>query len=164
MSMTRIIFPNRKFLFLAFLNQKITVMDRVPHGRTALCAELPCSPNDSVWGWSDAELGKLVCESLEKAEIPIRKPIRKFETRRLRYAYPIYREGYEMNFCELEQFIGQTKNLLTYGRQGLFAHDNTHHALFMAYSAVKCLDLDGKFDFPRWQEFKRIFETHVVED
>jgi hypothetical protein len=34
----------------------------------------------------------------------------------------------------------------------------------MAYSAVSCLDQQGRFDKQRWQEFRRVFETHVVED
>ena len=49
-------------------------------------------------------------------------------------------------------------------RQALFAHDNTHHALFMAYSAADCLAPDGSFDHARWAGFRKIFETHVVED
>jgi hypothetical protein len=53
--------------------------------------------------------------------------------------------------------------LLSYGRQGLFAHDNTHHALFMAYSAVDCL-VDGKFDQDKWRKYREVFATHVVED
>ena len=54
--------------------------------------------------------------------------------------------------------------LVTFGRQGLFAHDNTHHALFMAYCAEDCLRPDGTFDRLRWQTYRRDFETHVVED
>jgi hypothetical protein len=53
--------------------------------------------------------------------------------------------------------------LLVYGRQGLFAHDNTHHALFMAYSAVDCLTTKG-FDLARWAEYRETFKSHVVED
>jgi hypothetical protein len=34
----------------------------------------------------------------------------------------------------------------------------------MAYSAVACLDASGRFDRDRWQEYRREFETHVVED
>ena len=56
------------------------------------------------------------------------------------------------------------EGLLSFGRQGLFAHDNTHHALFMAYSAVNCLDDQGRFDRARWQDYRQIFKTHVVED
>lgn len=135
-----------------------------PRDRTVLCAELPCSPEDAVWRMNDAELGKLLCESLEKAEIPIRAPVREIVTRRLRYAYPIYRRGYEPAFRELDRYVDGIEGLLTFGRQGLFAHDNTHHALFMAYAAADCLDADGNFDRARWAEARRVFETHVVED
>ncbi len=132
--------------------------------RTVICAELPCSPSDAVWEMTDAELGKLLCDSLAHAGIPIRAPIREVVTRRLRYAYPIYRTGYETSFRELDELIGRIGGLLTFGRQGLFAHDNTHHALFMAYSAVKCLCPDGRFDDACWRESRRTFESHVVED
>jgi hypothetical protein len=45
----------------------------------------------------------------------------------------------------------------------LFAHDNTHHALAMAYAAAECLGPDG-FDASAWAAHRRVFETHVVED
>lgn len=135
-----------------------------PQGRTVLCAELPCSPDDSEWQKSDEELGRMVCEALAMASIPIRAPVTQVVTRRLRYGYPIYRLGSEEHFSRLDHWMSQIEGLLTFGRQGLFAHDNTHHALYMAYCAVTCLDESGRFDRARWAEFRRIFETHVVED
>ncbi len=54
--------------------------------------------------------------------------------------------------------------ILTFGRQGLFAHDNTHHALFMARCAVRCLGSDGGFQREKWENFREIFASHVVED
>ena len=83
--------------------------------------------------------------------------------KRLRNAYPVYAQGYEQPLRILEAWIESLPRLLTYGRQGLFAHDNTHHALYMAYSAVECL-VDGVFDMRRWQEYRAVFATHVVED
>ena len=56
------------------------------------------------------------------------------------------------------------KNLLVFGRQGLFVHDNTHHALYMAYSAVDCLDSAGFFDHEKWNEYREEFKSHVVVD
>jgi hypothetical protein len=50
------------------------------------------------------------------------------------------------------------------GRQGLFAHDNTHHTLAMARAAVDRLDGPGRFDRERRGGARRVFETHVVED
>jgi len=60
--------------------------------------------------------------------------------------------------------MNQIDRVLTFGRQGLFAHDNTHHALYMAYSAVDCLDESSRFNRELWQSFRRIFDGHVVED
>jgi protoporphyrinogen oxidase len=135
-----------------------------PRGRTVLCGELPCAVDDARWRMSDAELGQLMLDCLEKCGIPARAPLLKVETRRLRQAYPIYLRGYEEKFNRMDAYLSGVEGLLTYGRQGLFAHDNTHHALFMAYSAVECFRDDGSFDRARWAECREIFETHVVED
>jgi len=35
--------------------------------------------------------------------------------------------------------------------------------LYMAYSAVDCLE-NGKFDEAKWQKYREVFATHVVED
>jgi protoporphyrinogen oxidase len=131
---------------------------------TVLCAELPCAPDGPEWSKSDEELGALTCKSLETSGIPVQAPIIQIVTRRLRQAYPIYRRGYEGYFKPLDEWLAQIDGLLTFGRQGLFAHDNTHHALYMAYSAVDCLTGNSDFDRQKWQSFRRVFETHVVED
>ena len=64
----------------------------------------------------------------------------------------------------MDQWVESLEGLLTFGRQGLFAHDNTHHALATAHGAVDCLNADGSFDLAKWRDYRRIFETHVVED
>lgn len=135
-----------------------------PEDRTVLCAELPCSPDDPEWEQSDEELGELVRNSLKIAGIPVIAPVSQVHVKRLRFAYPIYRSGYETHFNQLDEWLGQMDGVLTFGRQGLFAHDNTHHALFMAYSAVSCLEKDGSFNQQRWRDYRAIFDTHVVED
>ena len=134
-----------------------------PKGKTTLCAELPCEYGDEVWNMSDEELGQLILEDMKTAELPIHQPTKVF-TRRLPQAYPIYTMGYEHELEAMDNWINSIPNLLIYGRQGFFAHDNTHHALFMAYSAVDCLDNKGNFDHQRWSDYRKIFATHVVED
>lgn len=134
-----------------------------PRGRSVLCAELPCSPGDDAWAMDDREVAGLVARDLEHAGIPLPGPPLAVTTRRLRHAYPIYREGYERHFDALDRWAEGLPRFLTYGRQGLFAHDNTHHALYMARSAADCME-DGAFDHRRWAEYRKEFETHVVED
>jgi protoporphyrinogen oxidase len=134
-----------------------------PRGRTTLCAELPCSPGDRWWSMSDEELGRQVAADLARAGLPLPRPPVAVRTRRLRQAYPVYLRGYEEPFGVLDRWADSIPRLLTYGRQGLFAHDNTHHALYMAYCAAGCLTSEG-FDAARWEEHRREFATHVVED
>ncbi len=134
-----------------------------PRGRTVLCAEVPCAVDDALWSMSDEDLGRNVVDDLARSAIPVpRLPVR-VVVRRLRQAYPIYLRGYEVPFGVLDRWAESLPNFLIYGRQGLFAHDNTHHALYMARAAVDSLR-EGAFDEARWQQYRDIFATHVVED
>jgi protoporphyrinogen oxidase len=133
-------------------------------GVTVLCAELPCSTEDQIWKASDEELGVLVREALEAAGLPVRVPVRRVATRRLPQAYPIYARDYRQDFTRLDAWVRGIDRLLTFGRQGLFAHDNTHHALAMAYAASDSIDFDGNLDRQRWETHRRAFLEFVVED
>ncbi len=134
-----------------------------PAASTVLCAELPASPGDGRWELDDAALGALVAKDLATAGLPLARPPVAVQVRRLRQAYPIYTVGYERPFGVLDTWSESLDGLLTYGRQGLFAHDNTHHALYMAYCAADCL-AEGRFDHERWRRYRTVFATHVVED
>lgn len=134
-----------------------------PGGTTVLCGEYPCAIGDDVWTGTDEQLAERMGRDLATAGIPLPgKPIA-VHVRRLRQAYPIYLNGYERPLAALDAWAEREPNLLVYGRQGLFAHDNTHHALYMAYAAVDCLS-DGQFDQSKWNEYRKVFATHVVED
>jgi protoporphyrinogen oxidase len=135
-----------------------------PRGKTVLCAELPSDPERPEWGMTDEELGKRLVGWMDTAGLPKPAGIVKVVTRRLRQAYPVYRRGYEEHFACMDKWLAKVEGVLTFGRQGLFAHDNTHHALAMAYAAVDCLSPSGSFDHARWAEHRKDFETHVVED
>jgi protoporphyrinogen oxidase len=135
-----------------------------PRGTTLLCAELPCDPGEECWSLSDDELGRRMCGWLADAGLPVTAPVRRVVTRRLAHAYPVYDRGYAERFAAMDAWAGSFRNLLTFGRQGLFAHDNTHHALAMAYAAADCYASDGSFDAARWAMHRREFERHVVED
>jgi len=135
-----------------------------PSNRTVLCGELPCTLDDDVWRASDEELSEMVRDSLGRCGLPIKVPVLTVATKRLAYAYPIYRQGYEAAFEMLDEWAGSLDRVLTFGRQGLFAHDNTHHALAMAYAAVDCLLPSGAFDTEHWDRYRKEFARHVVED
>jgi protoporphyrinogen oxidase len=135
-----------------------------PRGVTVLCAELPCDPHEELWALSDDELGAKLCGWLAGVGLPVTAKVRRTETRRLGFAYPVYDRDFEGQLKILDRWAEGLQGLLTFGRQGLFAHDNTHHALAMAEGAVDSLNADGSFDLDKWNAHRRVFETHVVED
>jgi protoporphyrinogen oxidase len=134
-----------------------------PKGTTVLCGEYPCAIDDEIWASTDEQLAERMAADLATAGIPLPSGPVAVHVRRLRQAYPIYLNGYEQPLAALDAWAEKEPNLLVYGRQGLFAHDNTHHALYMAYAAVDCL-VDGKFDQAKWNAYRKVFATHVVED
>jgi hypothetical protein len=82
-----------------------------------------------------------------------------------RLYYP--RRGYgqiSQRYYEIDQWLSSIPHLLTLGRQGLFAHGNTHHTLAMAYAAVDGLDKEGRFDHAKWKQYRKTFESYVVVD
>jgi len=133
-------------------------------GRTVLCAELPCSVDDAVWRAGDSQLAHVVTQALEQAGLPVRCPVLEVVSRRLPQAYPIYTRHYRESFETMDRWLSAIEGLVTFGRQGLFAHDNTHHALAMAYALDGCLSADGSLDTEAWKACRRDFEKHVVED
>lgn len=133
-------------------------------GRTVLCAELPCSVDDPEWAASDEELGRLMVRDLETAGLGPVPRVLQVQTRRLPQAYPLYTRGYREAFDAVDRWVGTVDGLVTFGRQGLFAHDNTHHTMAMAYALVDCLADDGGFDRAAWSRARTSFEDHVVED
>lgn len=137
---------------------------RNPYSRTVLCGELPCTVNDEIWNASNEDLCGLVCESLARCGLPIKGRVSQVVTKRLPFAYPIYSEGYEVPFRIQDEWANGLERVLTFGRQGLFAHDNTHHALAMAYGAVDCFSHSGGFDKAKWAAYRVEFAKHVVED
>jgi protoporphyrinogen oxidase len=135
-----------------------------PPNRTVLCAELPCSRVDPAWTASDETLKQIVLSSLEAAGLPVRAPVIEVAARRLPQAYPVYTRDYRENFDRIDKWIGTVANVVTFGRQGLFAHDNTHHALAMSYALNECLDDSGVLNTQKWREHRKAFTRHVVED
>lgn len=135
-----------------------------PKGLTILCAELPCDTDDPWWNMSDDELGQKFCEWLGGVNLPVTVPVRRCETRRLSHAYPVYDLEFQKNFDTMDAWLLGLEGLLNFGRQGLFAHDNTHHAFAMAYGAVDCVGADGSVDHKKWAVRRAEFAAHTVED
>ena len=135
-----------------------------PDDVTVLCAELPADPGDQWWGMSDDALGAEMCKWLAQVGLPVTVPVRRTLTRRLGHAYPVYDLDFHARFDLVDDWISGLDGLLNFGRQGLFAHDNTHHAFAMALGAVDSLTATGDVDRDGWTARREVYATHVVED
>ncbi len=134
-----------------------------PPGVTVLCAEIPCDEGDALWTARDDELREVVTRALAECGLPS-PAVTGVEVARLSHAYPVLRAGFEAHLARLEAWADAQPALLTLGRQGLFVHDNAHHALAMAWAAADNLTPDGAFDATGWASARRRFAEHVVED
>lgn len=134
-----------------------------PADRSVLCAELPCAVGDSVWRAGDQDLADLVTTGLAVTGLP---PLRlgAVEVRRLPRVYPIFDTGYAARLDVLDAWASSLPSLTSLGRLGLFAHDNSHHALAMGYAAAEAIGPDGSLDRVAWARARAGFVTHVVED
>jgi protoporphyrinogen oxidase len=134
-----------------------------PSDRTVLCAEIACWKGDRIWNATEYALADLVEETLRAEELPA---IRRADVvvRRMPNVYPVYQLGYENNLTGLDKWATSLPRVTTFGRLGLFAHDNTHHAMDMAYEAVDALRPDRRFDTLAWAAARERFAEHVVED
>lgn len=134
-----------------------------PPDRTVLCAEIPCAVGDPVWTATDDELAALVRAGLAATGLP---PVNLtgVEVRRLPHVYPVYETGYADRLRPLEAWADGLDRVTTFGRLGLFAHDNTHHAMAEALDAVDALRPDGTRDPRAWAAARARFAAHVVED
>ncbi len=133
-----------------------------PSGHTVVCAEIPCAVDDETWRAGDATLRARAEDALAATGLP---PIRVTDVvvRRLPRVYPVYEAGYESHLALLDEWATSLPRVTTFGRLGLFAHDNTHHAMVMAYDAVDALGPDG-VDAATWSAARGRFAEHVVED
>ena len=135
-----------------------------PSGTTVLCIEVPCFFDDEIWNADAGTLSKIIEKGLAQSGLPIDSEIIDTTLRKIRFAYPLYKEGAEKNFETIDSWAETLDGVTSYGRQGLYAHDNTHHAIMMGLKAAECLDEAGAFDKNAWSICRESFKSHVVED
>ncbi|HKE73090.1 MAG TPA: FAD-dependent oxidoreductase [Acidimicrobiales bacterium] len=134
-----------------------------PADRTVLCAEIACREGDEVWRTADADLAARLAGELAALGLPDATPA-EVTSRRLARVYPLYGPGFAEDLAALEGWAEGLGGLITFGRQGLFTPDNTHHALAMGWAAADALGPGGRLDAARWRAARDGFRGYVVED
>jgi protoporphyrinogen oxidase len=134
-----------------------------PAEHTVLCAEIPCAVGDELWRADPDDLATRLVEELAAAGLPP-IPVTSAEVRRVQRLYPVYTRGYERDLALVEGWVDSLPGVVTFGRQGLFVADNTHHVLAMARDLAACVGNDGRVDSGRWATARAGFRDFVVED
>ena len=121
-----------------------------PTGHTVLCAELPCAVGDAIWNASNVELAELVEEVAARTDLPDIN-VAEVQVHRSAMYYPSYTLGYDRDLQGLDSWLRGIPSVTSFGRFGLFFHDNTHHALLLAREAVNAFQPEGSFDHLAWR-------------
>lgn len=134
-----------------------------PSDVTVLCAEIPCWEGDETWTASADQLAETVLSTLGPLGFDF-PPLAGAEVRRIPKCYPVYSGDYRRSQAVVETWADDQARLLPFGRQALFATDNTHHVLEMGWDAGGVLRPDGTIDRAAWAPRREAYRTNVVED
>jgi protoporphyrinogen oxidase len=109
-----------------------------PPGHTILVSESTCSVTDRTWS-DKAYIKDSVIKDLVREGLIEEDDIEDACVFRYRYAYPIYKLGFEKHLSHLVDFIEGMENAVTTGRQGRFQYINTHVVMKTSEEAVQRL-------------------------
>ena len=157
-------FPEKKYIFSRVSEPKNYAGAPDPPGITGLCSEIPCLPGDEIWNLSGDEISDRVITGLKEAGLPVAVPVVDSLVKRLPAVYPVYDLNFASHLAVVEKYFDKIPNIVTFGRQGLFTHDNTHHALETAYKAAECLEQNLVWNQSRWRRIKEEYKKRVVVD
>ena len=107
----------------------------VPKGKTVLCAEV-ASPPERV---SRHDLVARVEDDMVRVGLFQSHEVENILCVDLPYAYPLYELGYQAHLRRVLEFLSPMGQLVTTGRQGLFAYNNLDHSLDIGRRAAEAL-------------------------
>src|SRR5258708_19728265 len=115
-----------------------------------------------MWSRPHGDLGQLFLRALAGMGLDTPSPVLDIVVRRLPQAYPIYTRDFFEHFHAIDSYLEGLEGVLTFGRQGLFAHDNTHHALRMGYAAAECFQ-GAAFAPDPCRSYRAPFPPHMLQ-
>ncbi|MCX7045359.1 MAG: FAD-dependent oxidoreductase [Candidatus Sumerlaeota bacterium] len=128
-----------------------------PPERSMLCFEITCHGQSHEWDMTDHELMIETELQLEHAGIlPIGATSGGF-IHRVEHAYPLYALGFRAHLDSVLDGLSRFENLITFGRQGLFNHNNMDHSIVMGLRAARAAQSDSPSHAMRAfdEEFKK---------
>lgn len=156
---TWVYFSSPEILFNRAYDIEAFSKDCVPAGKTAYCIEFTCNKGDEVWNASADDLYNYAMEIFEKNNLMSHSDVDGYLIKRIDYAYPRFRIGFEKRMQDILDYLSTIKNLITLGRQGLFCYANVDDALHMGFRVVEMLNtirkksIDYSELFPKYTHY-----------
>jgi protoporphyrinogen oxidase len=157
-------FPENHYCFTRISEPKIYSGASRPKGITGLCVEIPCAPDDEVVQMTTEALEMRIRKELSLAGFVLPTETKAVFRFLVPDAYPVYHLGYEQTKNGYLNMVSNIKGLISFGRCGLFVHDNIHHTMAMASDAASCIEPGGQWNSSKWEECLKSFQSFVVED
>jgi len=132
----QIYFTEKKHLFKRIYEPKNLLSDMGPRGETALCVEVCYNDEDAI----DRSDEQAVFQNVKKGvcEFYLLRPeqVELLFSRRVPYAYAVYRKGYEKHLSRIASALFSFDNFVSYGRQGSYRYNYLVDRIIDASEAV----------------------------
>ncbi|MEM8702847.1 MAG: FAD-dependent oxidoreductase [Pseudomonadota bacterium] len=113
--------------------------EMAPPGKTSIMLEIPCDPGEPLWQMTDDELFARVCPQLDSLGVNPDMASGEYFSARAANAYPLMRQGYQIEREKAFRHLGRIENLTQCGRQGSFRYVFTDTAMEMGQMAAEAL-------------------------
>ncbi len=136
--------PERNCVFFRIQEFSNWRPSNCPPGKTSLTLEIACDKNKPMWNMKDEELLNVCLVDLKKMGIDLENKVIDYFSSYAEHAYPVYSLEYKYHLQKIYRFIGNFKNLIICGRQGLFRYINMDKVLETGFKAAASLYGEAK--------------------
>lgn len=136
-------FPDPDVPFTRLYEPKVRSEAMGPSDSTAIVVELPCMPEDPVYGMSDSELSALVVEALAERNLLDPSEVLDSGAYRVHNAYPMLGLGHVEDVDRMVSYLERFENLYLAGRNALFRYTHLHDMFAMADETVAAVHTAG---------------------
>lgn len=154
--------PEKKYLFNRISEQKSFSPFTGLSGETVVCVEITTSPDSNIFNIPDEDIFKHTVSDIESMNLFNSDIITGYFVNRLHNAYPVYYLEYKEDLETVLDYTDRISNLVTAGRQGLYAYVGIAHAMDMGFTASGFLMRQDKNS--TWKEQRKKFDEYQVVD
>ena len=150
-----IYFPDKEICCQRLTDFAHLKADMTPEGKTGVCFEISCFPEDEIWLARDEDVVAKVRDGLERAGLLAQDITCGSHVVRRQFIYPIQVTGYLEMVHDLLTPVRSLSNFVTTGRQGLYKYCNMNECMEMAIDVAEQIEQDvDRFNYDLGSSWK----------